>query len=176
MQDTLLATLDTLAKEWRVTLQFRPTEYINRQEPNVVLHLTTSNTSSSYDQHGDRIPAIFIYGNRPDGLSVRSSVNDEPNYARQFDLLPVNAWTKLEVGQREDTGQYTFYFSVNGREVHSVINSQPREFHGVRVYASNPSDPAQPGSIRNLTVETKVEGGTHPVKPGDDLPHPQTVA
>ena len=125
------------------------------------------------------IPAIFIYGNWPgipDGLSVRSSVNDKPNYACQFDLLPVNAWTKLEVGQREDTGQYTFYFSVNGREVRSVINSQPREFHGVRVYASNPSDPAQPGSIRNLTVETKVEGGTHPVKPGDDLPHPQTVA
>ena len=175
MQDTLLATLDTLAKEWRVTLQFRPTEYINRSGHTSVLHLTTSNTSSSFDQHGDRIPAIFIYY-RPNGLSVRSSVNDEPNYARQFDLPPVNAWTKLEVGQREDTGQYTFYFSVNGSEVHSVTNSQPREFHGVRVYASNPSWPAQPGSIRNLTVETKVEGGTHPVKPGDDLPHPQTVA
>ena len=28
MRNTLLTTLATLAKEWRVTLQFRPTEYI----------------------------------------------------------------------------------------------------------------------------------------------------
>ena len=160
VRDTLLATLATMAKEWRVTLQFRPTEYITSSAHTSVLHLTTSSTNT-YDQHGDRIPAIFIYGNRQDGLSVRSSVNDKPNYYAQFDLPPIDAWTKLEVGQREDAGQYFFYFSVNGSEVHSVFNRQPREFHGVKVYASNPSSPAQPGSIRNLTVETKVEGQSH---------------
>ena len=65
---------------------------------------------------------------------------------------PIVEWTRIEVGQQRENGEYRFYISINGKETHSVRNNHPREFHDVKVYASNPWYTAQPGSIRNLTI------------------------
>ena len=91
-------------------------------------------------------------------MHIVSSVNENMNYHKDLKAPLIGEWTRVEVGQREVDVNFTFYISIGGREVHSVRNHQPREFRGVKVYASNPWDRAQPGSIRGLTVETKLEG------------------
>ena len=55
-----------------------------------------------------------------------------------------------------------FRIDIEGEEVHAVENSQPEEFQDVKVYASDPWHPAQPGSIRNLVVESTCSGGACP--------------
>ena len=50
-----------------------------------------------------------------------------------------------------------YRISIGGEELHAVENSQPEEFHNVKVYASDPWYPAQPGSIRNLVIESTVQ-------------------
>ena len=157
MRSTLLTTLATLAKEWRVTLQFRPTKYIIGSGGwTSVLHLTIGGDNV---EHGDMTPGIFL--EKGEALSIWSSVNENHRYSSQgLELPPIGNWTKIEVGQREEDGEFTFYISIDAKEVLSAKNNKPREFHDVKVYASDPWYTAQPGSIRNLTVESKLEGET----------------
>ena len=152
---SLLAILPTLAKEWRLALQIRPTSYLDTWAS--VLQLTTG---GKVGQHGDRTPAIFFRKN--ERVLISSSCGGVPNYQpltkEKAALPPLREWSEIEVGQREEDGEFTFYISLYGEQVHYTRNSQPREFTNVKIYASNPWHPAQPGSIRNLIVETKVEG------------------
>jgi len=152
-QDNLLSTLANLGKEWRVTLQFKPTEYITGTAINdwtSLIHLTIGRNKA---QHGDRTPAIFLHKDL--GFCIASSVNDDDDFYQK--LPPIGNWTMIEICQREEDGEFTFYVSMEAKEVYSVKNNKPREFYDVKVYASNPWYTAQPGSIRNLTVETKLE-------------------
>ena len=50
-----------------------------------------------------------------------------------------------------------YRISIGGKEVYAVENSQPEEFKDVKVYASNSGHTAQPGSIRNLVIESRVQ-------------------
>ena len=152
---SLLAILPTLAKEWRLAFDFKPTEYLDAWAS--VLQLTTG---GKVGQHGDRTPTIFLRKNQR--VLIASSVGGVYNYdpltKSKAGLPPLGEWSRMEVGQREEDGEFTFYISLYGEQVHYTRNRQPREFTNVKIYASNPWHPAQPGSIRNLIVETKVEG------------------
>ena len=102
MRNTLLTTLATLAKEWRVTLQFRPTEYITGSPDGwtSLLHLTIG---PNYGQLGARTPAIFLHKDK--GLYITGSVNQNYDYYQYFEFPPIGKWTRLEVGQREEDGE-----------------------------------------------------------------------
>ena len=63
----------------------------------------------------------------------------------------------MAISQTLEGGKYIYRITIDGEEVHIVENSQPEEFQGVKVYASNPWAAAQPGSIRKLVIETRVE-------------------
>ena len=74
-----------------------------------------------------------------------SAVNGNKNYKPKpkpgqstkkfFDLPNIGEWTALEIGQRheENTEAFTFYVSINQTEVHSVLNTQPRNFSDMKV-------------------------------------------
>ena len=87
VKGTLLATLATLGKEYRVTLQFWPTQYITSSTDNPygltsLLHLTTTEQSTSNVtellQHGVTTPAIYIEEAR--GLHIGSSFGKNINH------------------------------------------------------------------------------------------------
>ena len=149
MQGSLLTTIPTLAKEWRIAFEIKLTEFTDTN--NNIIHLTSTD-KDEYKTHGDRIPIILLEEQK---LYVRSSVNGNPDYRQVFsDVLSLNQWTRIEVGQQQKDGDFIYSISMGGQELHSVVNTRPMEFTGVKVYASNPWFTAQPGAIRNLMVET----------------------
>ena len=84
-------------------------------------------------------------------MYVSSSVKEEPNYMKTFTTLPaLDQWTKIKLSQQKKN----YSIIMDGIELHSEMNYRPREFYGVKVYASNPWHTAQPGSIRGLIIET----------------------
>ena len=151
VQGTLLTTLPTLGKEWRVTHDFKPTRYLNHYANS--LHLTIG---GEYGQYGDRTPAIWP-STPEDGFHTTSAVNGMKSYPRDFDRPPVGAWTTIAMSQTLEGGKYVYRVTMGGQEVHAVENRVPAEFQDVKVYASNPWYAAQPGSIRNLEIETRVQ-------------------
>lgn len=144
MQNTLLTTLDTLAKEWRVTFQFRPTEYLNDTNTSLLLLMT----------EGKRTPAIFFIDNV--GMYIELDTDTDQN-GKILKPPPIGEWTNITVGQRKEDGEFTFYISINASEVHSWKNNDVGITVDVKVFASNRRLTAQPGSIRRLTIESKLK-------------------
>ena len=151
VKNTLLSTLPTLGKEWKISFQFKPTNYDFKDWTNLV-HLTVG---GNHEHYGDRTPAIFFKPDR--GLVVSSSINGENNnYVRtRVPTPPVNHWTTVSVSQIKSDCAYVFKVEVNGAEAWSMDNSQAREFTSVKVYASDPFYNAHPGSIRAFTILTQ---------------------
>ena len=73
VKNTLLSTLPTLGKEWKISFQFNPTNYNFTDWTNLV-HLTVGGNMEKY---GDRIPPIFFKPDR--GLLVSSFINGKNN-------------------------------------------------------------------------------------------------
>ena len=153
-RDTLLTTLPTLGLEWNISHEFRPTEYPGGWRNS--LHLTIGGNSGEY---GDRIVAIWPSSRRrPGNMFVMSAVSGDSNYIHYSLQPPMGVWTNIQVSQTLEDERYMYRIVVGGEEVHAVENTEPAEFENVKVYASNPWYDAQPGSIRNLVIESAVQG------------------
>ena len=89
------------------------------------------------------------------GLLVRSAHNN----GGSRDLPIINLWTTVVVDQiqKNDDRKHLFSVSIGGKEVFSVEDTKPEKLVNVKVFASDPRLPAQPGAIRNLVIETGGE-------------------
>ena len=153
MQGSLLTTIPTLAKEWRIAFEIKLTEFTDTN--NNIIHLTSTD-KDEYKTHGDRTPIILLEKQK---VYVRSSVNKNPDYSQVFtDVLSLNQWTRIEVCQQKINGDFIYSISIGGKELHSVVNSQPKEFTEVKVYVSSPWFTAQPGAISKLIIQAAGQG------------------
>ena len=91
-------------------------------------------------------------------MFIASAVNGDENYEHWPDQPPVGEWTPIQISQTCEEGKYLYRIVIGGEEVHAVENTEPREFQDVKVYASNPWLEAQPGSIRNLVIDSSGQG------------------
>ena len=146
---SLLTTLQSLGQTWRISFQFYPSNY-NSKGWTSLLHLTTGGDLRTY---GERTPAIFFHPSY--GMVTASAINGNPNYWKSLNIqIPLSQWSTIVLSQEKSDGVVTFRIVVNGTEAWSVVNTQPKEFKSVKVYASDPWYEAQPGYIRALTIQT----------------------
>ena len=76
------------------------------------------------------------------------SGQSHPTMTYQFSDFtpPLHQWTKIKVSQKIDGLYYKMTFTTGATKARYLAN--PR--HGAELYASNPWEGAQVGSIRNL--------------------------
>ena len=75
------------------------------------------------------------------------------HYIEEKPLL--DRWTTIEISQEISEGKYIFKILIDNDLVYSVEIHKPQSFDNVTVYASTPSQTAQPGSIKDLTIQIK---------------------
>ena len=145
-KSNLLTTLPTLPREWMVEFLFKPTNYDN---PNwtSIFHMTIGGNG---DNLGDRNPAVFVYPGR--GLVVANSLNDNADDWIDIPAPPIDEWTKIRMSQEIENGNTKVKLFINDKEMLSAVNYKPTSFENVKVYASDPWYPAQPGSIKDLSI------------------------
>ena len=139
----------------------RPANHTKAQYHQNVLHLTIGGSSK---QNGDRTPAVWIHPKK--GVLFSSAVNGKSDYGVfcPEHLPKAGIWTRYEVRQvreeEEEKEEYIYAISINGEEVHRMVNERPEVFSDVGVFASNPWDanPHSPASLRNLKIESEVIG------------------
>ena len=106
------------------------------------------------ETYGDRTPAIFFLSN-PD-MHLTSAIDGNHNYNKDLNMtMPVNQWSSITLSQEKSNGVVTFRIEVNGAEAWAMVNTQPKEFKSVKVYASDPWYEARPGFIKALTIQTR---------------------
>ena len=152
--NTLLTTLPTLTKEWRVSFEFNPKSYDYRGYAQI-MQMTIGGRSGNV---GDRTPALWIHKTR--GVYISTTLNGNANVGKFFRTKkpPINEWTSVEISQAKRGSKYMFSFVIKGETLWSVENTKPMHFSDVHVYASSAWYVAQVGSIRGFKIENMMPG------------------
>ena len=90
-------------------------------------------------------------------LYVRITINGT-NYLMGSEPLPLMQWSKIKVLQEFLDGMHTFSFFVNSLQSAVYVNKLPVNLSNVTVYVSNPWNTPQPGLIRNMVIQTGING------------------
>ena len=152
-KNTLLANLTKLTKEWRVSFEFKPTNY-NTKGYAQILHMTTGGKSGNV---GDRTPALMIHKTK--GVYIVTTLNGEPSVEHFSKKKPArNKWSAVDISQIKKGSKYTFSLTLNNKKLWARENNKPEEFEDVKVYASSNWYAAQPGYIRKLRIENMIPG------------------
>ena len=155
-KNSLLATLPTLAKEWRISFDLKPKSYNNGFAQ--VLQLTIGGKATNI---GDRTPALWMY--KKSGVIkvvIATTLNGKVSVAKFLDkkIPVVNHWASVEIGQERKGSDYIFSLVISGETLWSTKNTKPQEFSNVKVFASSNWYVAQSGYIRGLKIENKIQG------------------
>ena len=150
LQNTHVATLKSLGKEYTVSFEVYPTS-INSGWTNVI-HLTTGEDRMRY---GDRNPAVFVNPNT-NTFHIASAINSETNKVFYTNLIPLKQWSSIKISQSLVNQIYLYCIYVNGSLVSSVENSKSVKLSNVKVYAANPWYIPQSGFIRNLAIVSRL--------------------
>merc|ERR1719450_223965 len=150
-----VATVPVLLKEYDIAVEVYPTSF-PRGSWTSIFHMTIS---GNIDKYGSHIPGIWFGPlSRPatkNRILVCNAINGNKNYCAWTPYLPLNRWAKVGVRQQLEGSSYVYRVFVNGEEVFKKVNTQPREFHNVKVYASDPWYVAQRGYIKDVQISQK---------------------
>ena len=154
-RSTLLTTLSTLTKEWKVSFEFNPKSYDYNGFAQI-LHMTIGGQKANI---GDRTPALWIHKSR--GVYISTTLNGKANVGKFFPTKkpPLNEWTTIEISQAKKGSKYIFSLAARGETLWTVTNTKPKQFSNVHVYGCSQWYVAQAGSIRRLRIETMMPAG-----------------
>jgi len=100
-----------------------------------IISFKANNGTSEKGNHGDRIPSINFDGQQ---LEFVSSVNGNPQYVTRSDKkIELDTWYNIVVKQELRNDKIYYNIAIDGEEVHSVQNTDPRRFEDVTVMAAD---------------------------------------
>jgi len=151
-----VGTLTQLHKTYEVSLDVKVDSFQNTWQS--VLHVT--GTGGNCCGYGDRTPGIWFWasGNSQSKLHICSAVNGQGNACYNSNFYQVGQWINIKVTQKlMYGGTYKYWIELDGVEVHTWDNSQPRDWTNVNVYLSDPWYAALNGQVRNVKIITPLD-------------------
>ena len=141
-----VATISKVNMEYDIVMSVMLTETI-RQLRNVLF----AKINGSRIMHTISI----IYNNGMMKLLVVSVVNDKlASYLSPEIPKELNTWFTIEISQVKSNNEYKYKIELDGKEMHQVQNTHPKEFQNVTVYVS--AHTTAPGYVRNLCIKGNV--------------------
>ena len=86
--------------------------------------------------HGNRFPAIWF--NKNNHFHFCSTVNDQNDYCFDYNIELDQDYQIAVSQQYSDQSQLVYKIFLDGKEIHSVVNSNGKTFDVVTLYLSNP--------------------------------------
>ncbi|XP_065641497.1 uncharacterized protein LOC105848714 isoform X3 [Hydra vulgaris] len=135
-----ITTMPILDTEFLISFDFIPYSFNNSLSS--IIHFTNDSIKNGY---------LGVWLDNLGVLQVSALINGA-DFIFRYNALPLNQWSKIEISQILLNGSYLYGISVNNTYVLSKINTQVQSFKNVIIYASNPWNVSQNGSIKNLYV------------------------
>ena len=138
----------TLLRGWKLSFELNPVGEVGGYSS--IIHATINGNRG----HGQRIPAVWFLSNTRK-LHIVSGVGANYNYIYNTKFnLPRNRFSTIVIQQiQKNDLSYHFQIIINGRLIHSVLNSRPKVFHNVKYYGSSPWYKPAKAMIRNVNLE-----------------------
>ena len=143
---SLLTTLPTLTREWRISFELRPTRYQDNSYAEIG-RIMIGGWSGSLGVHKEKGVYIAI---SLDGKSRRKFFKTSKP--------PLNEWTPVKISQTRVGSKYLFTVIIRGKTLWTIENTDPRDVSDVNVFASSKLSVAQAGFIRELWISKKMPG------------------
>ena len=148
-KNNLLTTLPILPHEWMVEFMLKPTN-LESSGWTSIFHMSIAENCCNV---GERIPAIFF---KPSyGFRVDTALNNKAAFENSFPAPAKDKWTQIRVSQELLHWQFYFRVFIDDAEKLVVENLTPVKFVNVKVSATSPWHNAQPGFIKNLSINVK---------------------
>ncbi|XP_065682561.1 uncharacterized protein LOC105848356 isoform X3 [Hydra vulgaris] len=141
----IIAQIPKLNKEYLVSFDLNPIVF------EIGLHNIIHFTSGAQMVNtGNEFLGIWLDENGSGKIKVVALNNGKPSL--YYYAIQLNVWSNIEVCQRFNGLFYIYTLRINGDVVFSMINNQAQELFDVKVYASNPWDKVQNGSIKSFFI------------------------
>ena len=146
-KNTMVTRLENMQKEYKLSFEVNITSRISGNSN--LLHFTVGGAKGSYGSKTPMIHLILGTSFLKFGAAI-NGITDE-GYIFVSDIeIQLNEWTYIEITQIQEPLGYNYTVSMNGIQLHTIINSQPQIFYNVSCYVSNPWRNPQPGFVRKL--------------------------
>lgn len=154
VRNKLIDTIPSISKEYKISFEIQPKGKIGGWSN--VLHFTTDHNCC---HPGSRIPGIWFYSNSY-RLLISSAIDNNGNYYYSKDI-PTGKFTKVVIQQKKVGNDYQYSVTFDGVDIgQKKINTIPREYYVVKVYASDNWYSAANAEVKNLVFENLV--GSYP--------------
>jgi len=148
---TLLTTLPSLEKEWKVSLDVKLAKKTGGWTS--ILHATNRHNCCS---RGDRIPAIFVFSNSY-RLHMTTQLGWSGNSGYNNIFLKQNQYTNMVMQQiKDNNGAYRYQIITDGTTRYNVTQSRPSTYTNVKYYLSDPWHNTADAKAKNIVIENLV--------------------
>ena len=137
-QNTIVAILKTLYREYTMSFEFYPTSFSNYWA--CVVHLTAGEDAN------------FLIQSKLGSVCVASSKSNRVANIFCINSVPLKHWSSIKISQKLVNLDYIYNIYLNESIVYSKVNIKPVVLSNVKVYAADPWNFAQSGFIRNLSI------------------------
>ena len=146
-----IAVFRILRKEHQIMFQVKPLQFINGNIG--VLHLFQA------DQYGYGTRLFDIWAVNGVFIICFELVPVTNNCIAVGDNVILGSWLTIKVFQKcMENGTYSYNILASGVNVYTVINTDPRDFSNVTLYATDPLFNPLNGAIRNLCIDGVDQG------------------
>ena len=148
-ENQLLKTIPEIGKEWKITLDFKPTRFLSNKNTNILWIRS---------RDGYTLVTIGLSTTKHLAYCLAGQGITKKCYSfHKFLRVELNQWISLEISQVQKSGTNKFLIRWVDVVTSERENSPPATLNEVLVYASaysNPTypSPSQPGKIRNLLI------------------------
>ena len=70
----------------------------------------------------------------------------------------IGKWTPVDITQQKEGNAYRYQVKIGTLVLMSLLNTKAKVFTNVKLFVSNNFHPAAPGSIRNMVIDSFMEG------------------
>eukprot|EP00111_Clytia_hemisphaerica_P008352 TCONS_00024387-protein len=142
-----IKTIPIIQKAYRFTMEIKPLGV--RHGWTNIFHATSN--AGNCCGYGSRIPAFFLFSGST-RLHMCNAVNGRGNFYIDR-TIPMNKFTKVDLQQVLESGEYRYSIFFNNVEVYTIVNKKPQVFKHVNVYFGDRFYTPSNALIRNFHFE-----------------------
>ena len=132
-KDNPVKTFENYGPEFYIEFKIKFSD-LGAEEWENILHVTNGQDIGT---HGNRFPAIFV-DNKHERFHFTTTVNENYNYAFNYQMKLHQDYHVVVSQQYNDQSQLIYKVVIDGKQVHSVVNTNGKHLHKATLYLSDP--------------------------------------
>nr|XP_047141831.1 uncharacterized protein LOC101241607 isoform X2 [Hydra vulgaris] len=164
VKGNIIAKIAKINKEYLLSFDFKPMVFETGLHNIIYFTVRADMVNKRNDFLG-----IWVDDSGTGRIKIVALLNGKSSF--YYHPIQLNTWSKVEISQCSNGFFFVFKVKINGYVVFSIINNEAQDLNNVTVYASNPWDKVQNGSIKSFFIINDSECKSNVVYAKDYVNH-----